>query len=125
MPRSTTPSRRRENTRARLLAAVREATNAVPAGELSWDSIALVLESLRPFGRQWYPIRTELVLLALRNEEARATPAKHDRRFRAELVKVIGDVLARLERTPNDPGGAGQRDRGRALPARHRPGTPG
>jgi AcrR family transcriptional regulator len=157
MPSSTTPSRRRENTRARLLSAaldvfaergvkrvtvddlvaaagftrgafysnfssieevffavfedqaarmltaVREATDSVPAGEFSLDSIALILESLHPFGRQWYLIQTEFVLLALRNEEAREVLAEHNRRFRTELVEVIGDVLARLERTPTIP----------------------
>ena len=92
-----------EDQAARMLTAVREATDSVPAGEFSLGSIALILESLHPFGRQWYLIQTEFVLLALRNEEAREVLAEHNRRFRTELVEVISDVLARLERTPTIP----------------------
>lgn len=87
----------------RMLTAVRGAIEAIPQGEFSLDSLGAILESVHPFGRQWYLIHTEFVLLALRNEEARTVLVEHSRRFRAELVDVIGDVLARLERRPTIP----------------------
>ncbi|HEU4513227.1 MAG TPA: helix-turn-helix domain-containing protein [Nocardioidaceae bacterium] len=92
-----------EDQAGQMLAAVRQAIESVPEGSFSLDSIGVILESLNPFGRQWYLIHTEFVLLALRNEEARAVLADHSRRFRAELVEVIGDVLARLERRATIP----------------------
>ena len=45
----------------------------------------------------------EKALLALRNDEAREVLAEHSRRFRAELVDVISDVLVRLERRATIP----------------------
>jgi AcrR family transcriptional regulator len=92
-----------EEQAGRMLAAVRRAIESVPEGSFSLDSIRVILESLNPFGRQWYLIHTEFVLLALRNEEAREVLAEHSRRFRAELVEVIGDVLTRLERRASLP----------------------
>jgi AcrR family transcriptional regulator len=87
----------------RMLAAVRGAIEAVPPGEFSLESLGGILESLHPFGRQWYLIHTEFVLLALRNEEARQVLDQHSRSFRTELVDVIGDVLARLDRRATIP----------------------
>ena len=87
----------------RMLTAVREAIDAIPEGEFSLGSLGAILESVHPFGRQWYLIHTEFVLLALRNEEAREVLVEHSRRFRAELNEVIGDVLARLERRATIP----------------------
>jgi AcrR family transcriptional regulator len=92
-----------EDQAEQMLHAVRQAIESVPEGEFSLESIGVILESLQPFGRQWYLIHTEFVLLALRNAEARAVLADHSRRFRAELVEVIGDVLIRLERVPAIP----------------------
>lgn len=92
-----------EDQAGQMLSAVRQAIASVPEGSFSLDSIGVILESLNPFGRQWYLIHTEFVLLALRNEEAREVLADHSRRFRAELVEVIGDVLARLERRATIP----------------------
>lgn len=92
-----------EDQAGQMLSAVRQAIQSVPEGSFSLDSIGVILESLNPFGRQWYLIHTEFVLLALRNEEAREVLADHSRRFRAELVEVIGDVLARLERRATIP----------------------
>jgi AcrR family transcriptional regulator len=92
-----------EDQAEQMLAAVRSAIESVPAGEFSLDSIGVILESLHPFGRQWYLIHTEFVLLALRNDEAREVLAEHSRRLRSELVEVIGDVLTRLERVPTIP----------------------
>lgn len=89
-----------EDQAERMLAAVREAIEAVPEGEFSLDSLGAILESIHGFGRQWYLIHTEFVLYALRNEEAREVLGEHGRRFRAELVDVISDVLLRLERRP-------------------------
>lgn len=87
----------------RMLAAVRGAIESIPQGEFSLDSLGTILESLHPYGRQWYLVHTEFVLYALRNEEARAVLGEHSRRFRAELVDVIGDVLHRLERRATIP----------------------
>ncbi|MGH3372759.1 MAG: TetR/AcrR family transcriptional regulator [Nocardioidaceae bacterium] len=92
-----------EDQAERMLDALRGAIESVPEGEFSLASLGVILESLHPFGRQWYLIHTEFVLLALRNEEARRVLGEHSCRFRAELVDVIGDVLARLERTPTIP----------------------
>lgn len=92
-----------EDQAEQMLAAVRGAIESVPTGSFSLESIGVVLDSLHPFGRQWYLIHTEFVLLALRNEEARAVLADHGRRFRAELVEVIGDVLTRLDRRATIP----------------------
>jgi AcrR family transcriptional regulator len=92
-----------EDQAEQMLAAVRAAIESVPAGEFSLDSIGVILESLHPFGRQWYLIHTEFVLLALRNNEARQVLADHSTRLRSELVEVIGDVLGRLEREPTIP----------------------
>jgi AcrR family transcriptional regulator len=92
-----------EDQAGQMLSAVRQAIASVPEGSFSLDSIGVILESLNPFGRQWYLIHTEFVLLALRNEEAREVLADHSRRFRAELVEVIGDALARLERRATIP----------------------
>lgn len=86
-----------------MLAAVRAAIESVPEGEFSLDSVGVILESLHPFGREWYLIHTEFVLLALRHEEARDVLADHSRRFLAELMDVISDVLTRLERRPAIP----------------------
>ena len=86
-----------------MLAAVRGAIESIPQGEFSLDSLGTILESLHPYGRQWYLVHTEFVLYALRNEEARAVLGEHSRRFRAELVDVIGDVLHRLERRATIP----------------------
>ncbi|HEX6954245.1 MAG TPA: helix-turn-helix domain-containing protein [Agromyces sp.] len=86
-----------------MLAAVRGAIESIPEGEFSLDSLGTILESLHPYGRQWYLVHTEFVLYALRNEEARAVLGEHSRRFRAELVDVIGDVLHRLERRATIP----------------------
>ncbi len=87
----------------RMLSAVRGAIESIPEGEFSLDSVGTILESLHPFGRQWYLIHTEFVLYALRNEEAREILGEHSRRLRAELVDVIGDVLTRLERRATIP----------------------
>ncbi|HSE09689.1 MAG TPA: TetR/AcrR family transcriptional regulator [Nocardioidaceae bacterium] len=87
----------------RLLTTLRGAIEAIPPGQFSLDSLGSVLVSLHPFGRQWYLIHTEFVLLALRNEEAREVLGETSQRFRAELVDVIGDVLARLERRATIP----------------------
>lgn len=92
-----------EDQATRMLATVRGVIESVPEGEFSFESLRLVLESLHPFGRQWYLIQTEFVLLALRNEEARAVFAEHSHRFHAELVDVIGDIIARLGRSPTIP----------------------
>jgi len=87
-----------EDQAERMLAAVRVAIESIPEGEFSLASLGTVFESVHPFGRQWYLIHTEFVLLALRNSEAREVLGEHSRRFSAELVDVIGDVLARLDR---------------------------
>ena len=92
-----------EDQAERMLTAVRAAIEAIPQGEFSLDSLGAVFESVHPFGRQWYLIHTEFVLLALRNEEAREVLADHGRRFRGQLVDVISDVLARLERRATIP----------------------
>jgi AcrR family transcriptional regulator len=92
-----------EDQAERMLTAVRGAIESIPEGEFSLESLGVILDSVHPFGRQWYLIHTEFVLLALRNEEARAVLADHSLRFRAELVDVIGDVLARLERRATIP----------------------
>jgi AcrR family transcriptional regulator len=92
-----------EDQAERMLTAVRSAIESVPAGEFSLDSLGTVFESARPFSRRWYLIHTEFVLLALRNEEARAVLGEHSCRFRTELVDVIGDVLARLDRKATIP----------------------
>jgi AcrR family transcriptional regulator len=92
-----------EDQAERMLTAVRGAIESIPEGEFSLESLGVILDSVHPFGRQWYLIHTEFVLLALRNEEARAVLADHGLRFRAELVDVIGDVLARLERRATIP----------------------
>ena len=92
-----------EDQAEQMLAAVRGAIESIPEGEFSLDSLGAILESVHPFGRQWYLIHTEFVLHALRNEEAREVLGEHSRRFRAELVDVIGDVLARLDRRPTIP----------------------
>jgi AcrR family transcriptional regulator len=92
-----------EDQAGRMLAAVRGAIESVPEGDFSLESLGVILESLHPFGRQWYLVHTEFVLLALRNDEAREVLAEHSRRFRAELVDVISDVLVRLERRATIP----------------------
>ncbi len=92
-----------EDQAERMLVAVRGAIEAIPAGEFSLESLGAILDSVHPFGRQWYLIHTEFVLLALRNEEARGLLGQYSRSFHAELVDVIGDVLARLERRPTIP----------------------
>jgi AcrR family transcriptional regulator len=92
-----------EDQAGQMLTAVRRAIESVPEGSFSLDSLGVILESLHPFGRQWYLIHTEFVLLALRNEEAREVLAEHSHRFRGELVEVIGDVLARLDRRATIP----------------------
>lgn len=92
-----------EDQAAQMLAAVRGAIESVPQGEFSLESLGVILESLHPFRRHWYLIHTEFLLLALRNEEARAVLAAHSQRFRGELVEVIGDVLERLERRATIP----------------------
>ena len=92
-----------EDQAGRMLGAVRAAIESVPAGEFSLESVGVIFESLHPYGLQWYLIHTEFVLLALRNEEARVVLAEHSRRFRSELVEVIGDVLTRLERRATIP----------------------
>jgi AcrR family transcriptional regulator len=92
-----------EDQAERMLAAVRAAIESIPAAEFSLDSLGSVFESVHPFGRQWYLVHTEFVLLALRNDEAREVLADHSRRFRAQLVEVIADVLGRLERRATIP----------------------
>ena len=92
-----------EDQAERMLAAVRAAIAAIPEGEFSLESFGTILDSVHSFGRQWYLVHNEFVLLALRNEEAREVLAEHSRRFRAELVDVIGDVLSRLDRRPTIP----------------------
>ena len=92
-----------EDQASSMLDAMRAAIESVPDGEFSLESLGVILRSLRPFGRHWYLIHTEFVLLALRSEEARRVLADHSCRFRAELVEVIGDVLRRLGRTPTIP----------------------
>jgi AcrR family transcriptional regulator len=92
-----------EDQAGRMLDAVRAAIESVPEGEFSLESLGVILESLHPFGRHWYLVHTEFVLLALRNEEAREVLGEHSRRFRAEMVDVIGDVLTRLDREATIP----------------------
>jgi AcrR family transcriptional regulator len=92
-----------EDQAGRMLDAVRSAIESVPEGEFSLESLGVILESLHPFGRHWYLVHTEFVLLALRNEEAREVLGEHSRRFRAEMVDVIGDVLTRLDREATIP----------------------
>jgi AcrR family transcriptional regulator len=92
-----------EDQAERMLVAVRGAIESIPEGEFSLASLGTILESVHPLGRQWYLIHTEFVLMALRKEEAREVLDEHSRRFRGELVDVIGDVLARLERRPTIP----------------------
>ena len=92
-----------EDQASRMLAAVRGVIESIPEGDFSLESLGLILESLHPYGRQWYLIHTEFVLLARRNDEARTVLNEHTRRFHAELVDVIGVVIARLGRTPKIP----------------------
>lgn len=92
-----------EDQAGRMLDAVRQAIESVPAGDFSLESLAVVFESLHPLGRRWYLVHTEFVLLALRNDEAREVLVEHGRRFRAELAEVIGDILTRLDRTATIP----------------------
>lgn len=92
-----------EDQAERMLSAVRAAIDSIPEGEFSLDSLGTVFESVHPFGRQWYLIHTEFVLLALRNDEAREVLQEHSRRFRGQLVEVIADVLSRLDRRATIP----------------------
>lgn len=92
-----------EHQAEQMLAAVRAAVDAVPAGEFSLDSIGAALDSLRPFGRQWYLVHTEFVLLAVRNEETRELLGEHSRRFRGEIVELVADALGRLGRRSTIP----------------------
>ncbi len=87
----------------RMLEIVRGVVDSVPESEFTLDSIGLILDALNPVGRRWYIIQTEFTLLALRNEEARVVLQEHRAQFEAQMVEVIGDVVARLGRTPTLP----------------------
>ena len=84
----------------RLLATVRAAVEAVPQGEFSLDALGSILDDLLPFGRTWYILQSELTLLALRSEEARAVFTEHHRALEHEMEELVGDILARLDREP-------------------------
>ena len=83
-----------------MLAVVREVIDAVPEGEFSLESLGLVFERLKPIGQRWFVIQAEFTLLAVRSESARAVFWEHRQSFEAQMVGVIGDVLARLGREP-------------------------
>ena len=89
-----------ESQSRRMLETVRAAVDAVPHGEFSLDSLGTILEDLLPFGRTWYIIQSELTLLALRSEDARAIFVAHHIQLQSEMEELVGDVLRRLEREP-------------------------
>ncbi|MEV0702419.1 TetR/AcrR family transcriptional regulator [Saccharopolyspora sp. NPDC050389] len=50
--------------------------------------------------RRWYLLSTEFTLHAIRNHETARTLAEHDRRLRAEIVRLLGTLFDRLGRKP-------------------------
>ena len=87
----------------RMLATVRETVDAIPDAEFSLDSIGRILDSLRPFGRDWYLIQAEFTLLAVRNEKAREVFTEHHRQFEQEMQELVTHTVARLGRVPTVP----------------------
>jgi AcrR family transcriptional regulator len=87
-----------EQQSALMLDSLRDAIDEMPAIDLDLESINEVLDALRPHGRDWYILQSELLLAALRDEAARVRFEAFRARFQGELAEVIGGVLARLGR---------------------------
>lgn len=89
-----------EQQSAQMLALARETIESIPDEEFTVHSVGVVLERLRPFGRQWYLVHTEFVLHALRNPGAATVFAGQVGGWRAQLADMIDNALARLRRVP-------------------------
>ncbi|MGV1004732.1 MAG: TetR/AcrR family transcriptional regulator [Candidatus Nanopelagicales bacterium] len=77
--------------------------DAIPAGprpEFELDVVGRVLQALRPHGRSWFILHSELVLSALRDESAQARLVQFRARFNDQLAEVITATLARVGRRP-------------------------
>ena len=83
-----------------MLQTVRERIDAIPESDFSIEALAPVLDGLLPMSRTWFVIQSEFALLALRSEQAREVFVAHHRTFQGEMEALIGDVVARLGRTP-------------------------
>lgn len=64
------------------------------------EVIGRVLEALRPYGRSWFILHSELVLAAMRDEAVRAHLVAFRARFHGQLAEVISATLARVGRRP-------------------------
>ncbi len=82
----------------RMLETIREILRAMPTHALDEELIEGVLNALRPLGRRWFILHSELQLKALRDPDARALYQQFHPRFRAELVDLLEELLSRLGR---------------------------
>lgn len=85
-----------------MVALVREEVEA-SSGPLDLEVVGAVLRRLRPQARTWYLLQSELLLQALRDEEAGRQFLELSARFDQEFADVLGRALDRLGRRPTVP----------------------
>ena len=83
-----------------MLQAVNDAVAAVPEADFSLDSLTGVLDALHPFGRTWFLIHHEFLLLAVRDPLAREQLTEHAEALQGRMEETIDHVLRRLGREP-------------------------
>ena len=84
----------------RLLEAVRERIDSIPAADFSVEALVPVLDGLLPSSRTWFVVQAEFTLFALRSPEAQRVYAEHHRALQGEIEEMIADIVARLGREP-------------------------
>ncbi|NLT53768.1 MAG: TetR/AcrR family transcriptional regulator [Actinomycetales bacterium] len=92
-----------EQQSAEMIALARDAVADIPDEDFGFHSVGLVLDRLRPLGRQWYLIHSEFVLHALRSPRMAAVFLDHRRRWGAELAELVTGALRRLHRRATVP----------------------
>ena len=86
-----------------MLAHARACIAAVPEGEFTLDTLGQLLDAISSPGRPWLVLHSEFTLLALRDARAREVLAEFSAQLRGDVVDVLADVLARLDRRPTVP----------------------
>lgn len=82
---------------ARVVEQISALADSVPPGTDIPDLVGL-LSTVGDDERRWFLVSTEFTLYAIRNPAAAARLAEHDARVRAELARLVEQMLARTGR---------------------------
>lgn len=83
-----------------MLDTLRAALPPTRGPKLELEVLNTVLDALRPHGRAWFILQSELQLAALRDPAARAAFLRFREQFHSQLATVIAGALAEMRRDP-------------------------